>query len=250
MRVATFSVGIIIGAIVFSGASVILAWTGPTASPPNNNVAAPINVGTIDQIKNAGIGMNSLAVFGNAIISTVSGYLNFGPTVGSAGYGFRDNAGTMEFKNSGGIWRDLGSSIQAYLSMGAVTLIKFSDGTTQTTAASSTGGGSGTSFWAASGNNIYNTNTANVGIGTTNPAAKLEVSGQVKITGGSPGAGKVLTSDAAGLASWQTNSGGGGSSPCSHHTGVYDKRYMDKACRRHQGESDGDRWRWWRRKWC
>ncbi|MCG3166365.1 MAG: hypothetical protein POELPBGB_02143 [Bacteroidia bacterium] len=49
----------------------------------------------------------------------------------------------------------------------------------------------------------------NVGVGTTAPGAKLEVTGQVKITGGSPGAGKVLTSDAAGLATWQTPSGGG-----------------------------------------
>jgi hypothetical protein len=60
----------------------------------------------------------------------------------------------------------------------------------------------------------------NVGIGTSYPDARLEVAGQVKITGdspgadlevagqvkiagGSPGAGKVLTSDADGLASWQ-----------------------------------------------
>ncbi|MBW6534207.1 MAG: hypothetical protein K0B11_04320 [Mariniphaga sp.] len=46
--------------------------------------------------------------------------------------------------------------------------------------------------------------SGNTGIGITNPGAKLEVNGQVKITGGSPGEGKVLTSDAAGLASWQT----------------------------------------------
>lgn len=51
--------------------------------------------------------------------------------------------------------------------------------------------------------------TGNVGIGINNPGAKLEVAGQVKITGGTPGAGKVLTSDATGLASWQTPSGGG-----------------------------------------
>ncbi len=33
--------------------------------------------------------------------------------------------------------------------------------------------------------------------------------GQVKITGGSPGTGKVLTSDASGLASWQIPAAGG-----------------------------------------
>jgi len=44
----------------------------------------------------------------------------------------------------------------------------------------------------------------NVGIGTTVPSAKLEVAGQLKITGGNPGDGKVLTSNASGLASWQT----------------------------------------------
>ena len=49
--------------------------------------------------------------------------------------------------------------------------------------------------------------TRNVGIGTVSPGAKLEVAGQVKITGGTPGAGKALISDAAGLASWGTITG-------------------------------------------
>ena len=44
-----------------------------------------------------------------------------------------------------------------------------------------------------------------VGIGTLEPDSELEVNGQVKITGGSPGAGKVLTSDASGLATWEDN---------------------------------------------
>jgi hypothetical protein len=43
----------------------------------------------------------------------------------------------------------------------------------------------------------------NVGIGTNDPDAKLEVSGLIKITGGSPGENKVLTSDQDGLASWK-----------------------------------------------
>jgi hypothetical protein len=45
--------------------------------------------------------------------------------------------------------------------------------------------------------------SGNVGIGTATPSTKLEIAGQIKITGGNPGVGKVLTSDATGLASWQ-----------------------------------------------
>ena len=52
------------------------------------------------------------------------------------------------------------------------------------------------------GTNVFVTQ-GNIGIGTTNPGAALEVAGQLKITGGNPGIGKVLTSDANGLASWQ-----------------------------------------------
>lgn len=42
----------------------------------------------------------------------------------------------------------------------------------------------------------------NLGIGVEDPAAKLEVNGQIMITGGNPQAGYVLTSDANGLGSW------------------------------------------------
>ena len=45
----------------------------------------------------------------------------------------------------------------------------------------------------------------NVGIGTSNPTQKLDIDGQIRIRGGSPGANKVLTSaDASGNANWQT----------------------------------------------
>lgn len=104
---AKFSICILIGATFSSVAA--FAWTGPTQTAPNGNVSPPLNVGTTDQTKNAGLGINSLAVFGNAILSTVNGYLNFGTTVGSGGYGLRDNAGTMEFKNTGGDWQGIGS---------------------------------------------------------------------------------------------------------------------------------------------
>ena len=59
----------------------------------------------------------------------------------------------------------------------------------------------------------------NVGIGTgttSPPHAKLEVAGQVKIAGGNPGAGKVLTSDANGLASWSAAASGGSGTRVIH----------------------------------
>ena len=45
----------------------------------------------------------------------------------------------------------------------------------------------------------------NVGIGTTSPGARLDVNGQIRIRGGGPAAGRVLTSDANGLATWQAS---------------------------------------------
>ena len=63
--------------------------------------------------------------------------------------------------------------------------------------------GDGALFQIA-GSTLAVLNNGNVGIGTAAPGVKLEVAGQVKITGGSPAAGNVLTSDAAGLADWQS----------------------------------------------
>ena len=60
--------------------------------------------------------------------------------------------------------------------------------------------------------------TGNVGIGTINPLAKLDVAGQIKITDGTHGAGKVLTSDANGLATWATPAPVAASAPYYHFT--------------------------------
>jgi hypothetical protein len=105
-----FSVALILFSALLIAAK-IFAWTGPTAAPPGNNVAAPINVGIVNQIKNASLGLNGLAVFGNTLLGGTGGsnaYLNFGASAGSSGYGFRDNGGNMEYKNSGGSWQGFG----------------------------------------------------------------------------------------------------------------------------------------------
>ncbi|HBB56618.1 TPA: hypothetical protein DEW47_01630 [Patescibacteria group bacterium] len=47
------------------------------------------------------------------ILQTASAYLNFGTTEGSDGYGFRDNSGTMQVKNSAGSWSNIATSTTA-----------------------------------------------------------------------------------------------------------------------------------------
>jgi len=51
------------------------------------------------------------------------------------------------------------------------------------------------------------TSGGNVGIGTTTPTARLDIEGQIRIRGGSPAAGRVLTSGADGTATWGTMTG-------------------------------------------
>ena len=48
---------------------------------------------------------------------------------------------------------------------------------------SASSGGSGTNFWTANGNNIFNNNTGNVGVGTTTPQSKFHANGTSWFTG-------------------------------------------------------------------
>jgi hypothetical protein len=66
---------------------------------------------------------------------------------------------------------------------------------------------SGGVFWANSASYLA-VGGGNVGIGMTSPTQKLDIDGQIRIRGGNPDAGRVLTSDVNGVASWQAPSGG------------------------------------------
>lgn len=80
-----------------------------------------------------------LDVYGNFMISGADRYLNFAAVSGTSGYGFRDNAGTIEMKNSGGSWAAISGS-----------------------------------RWALAGSDISYV-AGNVGIGTTTPSRKLDI---------------------------------------------------------------------------
>ncbi|MDP1759870.1 MAG: hypothetical protein Q8L01_00105, partial [Candidatus Woesebacteria bacterium] len=77
-----------------------------TASASGTNRFVITNAG------NVGIGDTSpdhkLDVAGNIGLDA-SGYINWGDIDGTTGYGFRDNAGSIEFKNSAGVWAGIGS---------------------------------------------------------------------------------------------------------------------------------------------
>lgn len=64
-----------------------------------------------------------LKVKSNGDIGLKTGnYLNYGSTYGNAGYGFRDNIGTLEYKNSGGAWLPFGRySSNGYINFGTPT---------------------------------------------------------------------------------------------------------------------------------
>jgi hypothetical protein len=66
-------------------------------------------------------------------------------------------------------------------------------------------------FHIAADEDVVIDNSGNVGIGTTSPAAKLDVRGAVRIVDGLQASGMALTSDSVGNARWAqpiTNSGG------------------------------------------
>jgi len=212
-------IGIIFGLVV---GLVKAAWVDPTESPPNGNLPAPINVGGALQTKtgalvlNKGLLVNTDNVPYGLIVATgdvgigtlepsykldVAGALRLQPTssvlTASEGVIYYDSTAKRFKCYENGAWTNCtgggggGGGVSGSGSVGQVTFW----------ASSTSVGGDKNLFWDNANKRL--------GIGTTTPTASLEVVGQIKtteikITGGSPGAGKVLTSDASGLASWQT----------------------------------------------
>lgn len=100
------------------------------------------------------------------LINGSSKYLNFDTIVGSSGYGIRDNAGVMEFKDSGGTWTtliSLGISIGDTVTGGTTGSVLFVG------AASVLAQDNANFFWDDTNNRL--------GIGTASPSTFLHILG-------------------------------------------------------------------------
>lgn len=112
------------------------------ASAPDTGIYAP----AVDALAIATNGSERLRVDATGNLIMASDYINFSASSGETGYGIRDNAGTMEIKNSGGAWQapssGVGSSPQgqcrlSYVSTTSIRLDRYNgkylfiDGTNQ-----------------------------------------------------------------------------------------------------------------------
>ena len=151
-----------------------------------------INVGSTGIVTYDAVGSGAVHRFSENIQVPLSGYYNFGTTDGSAGYGFRDNAGVVEVKNSGGSWIAVGGS---FISGGSEFLA--SDFTTSSTTAVSSNLG-----FAIAANEAYVvTITGTASKATSNTGLKLAIGAPTGCTISGEQYGSLAT-----LAAFQTPS--------------------------------------------
>ena len=61
---------------------IFAAWTGPIQAPPGGNTPTPVHIGTTAQVKDGGLGLNALSVFGNGYFQNNVGIGTVSPSAG------------------------------------------------------------------------------------------------------------------------------------------------------------------------
>ncbi|HBB67406.1 MAG TPA: hypothetical protein DCZ93_08945 [Elusimicrobia bacterium] len=159
------------------------AYTGAEAGPGNVMVNGALTVSSGAYF----VGNSTFPAAGSIFVND-----------GSAGQTLRKNsAGHLE-------WSAAADNLGDHTATTAVNMAGFPIMNISSAQISGTGVSGAAALFQVAGSTMMVLNNGNVGIGTAAPGAKLEVAGQIKITGGSPAEGTVLTSDADGLAAWET----------------------------------------------
>ena len=201
--------------IGFYGSRALADWQGPTGDPPSNNRPRPVDISDLGQTKTGsltvknGLNVGSANQFqvgsdGTLILQEVTATFNEGLTaVNAAGHGVVGESSAMNFAGVYGLASAPGPSwagffqgpagVSGYLVVGGPADAGFvSDGDAYFYGRLNVGDGVGgdqiclnencignwadiSGYWTASGNNIYNNNVGNVGIGDNSPAYLLTV---------------------------------------------------------------------------
>ncbi|MBU6431214.1 MAG: hypothetical protein KGJ58_02170, partial [Patescibacteria group bacterium] len=198
---------VIIGLALAAGISYAASWVGPTANPPLNNTDAPVNVGGTTQYKTGALGIGGWFAADSGLSWGKSSFLNLdqggsielgdGKTKGATPYidfhygtgqsqdynarliNSRDGTLVAKFPKSGGsfvIEGDGSKDSRLTIGDGQPTVWSWANGW-------ATAGDLSLIEENVAGDRIYVKPGGNVGIGTSNPQAKLDVNGTIKAHG-------------------------------------------------------------------
>lgn len=216
---------IALGLVLGLGATYAMAWTAPTVAPTGGNVAAPINTGTVPQAKTGNFGTQGLLTAGNKITTTgigLAGQITGRSYRATANGGFEivgQPTGWMAAKQfclandpSVGLPGDPGynciSSTTGWPSLAAGTQV----GQTLSWGWPTAGAWSANSALKVTGDVPYPDAVTTPGVMISEGNANLNspalgVRGKIRIEGGGPVPGEVLTVEpgsTSGVGTWST----------------------------------------------
>jgi hypothetical protein len=150
-------------------AAAAASFTDATSLTLGGAPVAGTNMTLVNRYTFRVLGGNS--TFNGNVGIAANGYLNFNTTLGTSGYGVRDNSGTMEYKNSGGAWAAFssGGGITGTLTSGRIPYA------------------TGTSTVADNSNFLWDNTNQRLSIGTTTAVGHLNVGGNVTWSGSQAG---------------------------------------------------------------